>query len=293
MQPDDPWHSVARGPPGQPQSQGPPLRPRGRPPQVRPSARGFLYLPLSRSVGGPVLSSSGGGTPGVWPGPQVCAAVQGGCPLHQRPPQVPPDTPSRVQAQRPSRSPSSWALSKAQGLWSRTFLLLPLTREEGGRGPARSPGRHHTVLRGRGNMRFSGPAARSIPRSAPWEPFGSPVASVQEGGRLAFPAAVGRLPLKRRAVARPAEHPLTRSLRLPAPMWRQDPGRGARRTLLTRSGLRWCSGPPHGSPLSLPVNLPQGAAQDNRRSLSPPGADGSSVCHLRLRGHAPTLSFRP
>ncbi|KAJ1113011.1 hypothetical protein NDU88_001271 [Pleurodeles waltl] len=57
-----------------------------------------------------------------------------------------------------------------------------------------------------------------------------------------------------------------------------------------RSGLRWCSGHPHGSPLSLPVNLPRGVAQDNRRSLGPSGADGSSVRHLRLRGHA--LDFR-
>ncbi|KAJ1217038.1 hypothetical protein NDU88_004634 [Pleurodeles waltl] len=55
-----------------------------------------------------------------------------------------------------------------------------------------------------------------------------------------------------------------------------------------RSGLRWCSGHPHGSPLSLPVNLPRGVAQDNRRSLGPSGADGSSLRHLRLRGHAPS-----
>ncbi|KAJ1143796.1 hypothetical protein NDU88_010100 [Pleurodeles waltl] len=55
-----------------------------------------------------------------------------------------------------------------------------------------------------------------------------------------------------------------------------------------RSWLRWCSGHPHGSSLSLPVNLPQGVAQDNRRSLGPSGADGSSVRHLRLRGHAPS-----
>ncbi|KAJ1140098.1 hypothetical protein NDU88_006458 [Pleurodeles waltl] len=55
-----------------------------------------------------------------------------------------------------------------------------------------------------------------------------------------------------------------------------------------RSGLRWCLGHPHGSPLSFPVNLPRGVAQDNRRSLGPSGADGSSVRHLRLRGHAPS-----
>ncbi|KAJ1097077.1 hypothetical protein NDU88_002204 [Pleurodeles waltl] len=56
-----------------------------------------------------------------------------------------------------------------------------------------------------------------------------------------------------------------------------------------RSGLHRCSGRPHGSPNSLPVNLPRGEAQDNRRSLGPSGADGSSVRHLWLRGHAPHI----
>ncbi|KAJ1213214.1 hypothetical protein NDU88_000852 [Pleurodeles waltl] len=58
-----------------------------------------------------------------------------------------------------------------------------------------------------------------------------------------------------------------------------------------RSVLHRCSGRPHGSPHSLPVNLPRGEAQDNRRSLGPSGADGSSVRHLWLRGHAPGLSL--
>ncbi|KAJ1184165.1 hypothetical protein NDU88_000975 [Pleurodeles waltl] len=56
-------------------------------------------------------------------------------------PRAPPDTPLRVQARCPSRSPSSRAPSYAQGLRAAHFpvpvasRLLPLTREEGAEGP--------------------------------------------------------------------------------------------------------------------------------------------------------------
>ncbi|KAJ1177540.1 hypothetical protein NDU88_002795 [Pleurodeles waltl] len=64
----------------------------------------------------------------------------------------------------------------------------------------------------------------------------SPAAiSRQEGGHPASPAAIGRLPLKRHAVPRPAARPLTCSVRLPALMRRQAPGRGARRPSPTGS----------------------------------------------------------
>ncbi|KAJ1172387.1 hypothetical protein NDU88_004234 [Pleurodeles waltl] len=129
------------------------------------------------------------------------------------------------------------------------FLLLLLTCEDGDGGPARTPSRRHTVLRGLGNTRLSTISPAATPR--------------QEGGAPVSPAAVGWLPLKRRAVPRPAACPLTRSVRLPALTRRQAPGRwgspavsdGLRQA---RSGLHWCSGHPHGSPHSLPVNLPRG-----------------------------------
>ncbi|KAJ1152744.1 hypothetical protein NDU88_005519 [Pleurodeles waltl] len=109
----------------------------------------------------------------------------------------------------------------AQGLRVRTFLLLLLTCEVGGGGPARAPGRRHTVLRGLGNTRLStiSPAATSR----------------QKGGRPASPAAVGRLPLKRRSVPRPSARPLTRSVQLPALTRRQAPSHRARRPSPTGS----------------------------------------------------------
>ncbi|KAJ1211960.1 hypothetical protein NDU88_007308 [Pleurodeles waltl] len=98
----------------------------------------------------------------------------------------------------------------------------------------------------------------------------SPAAtSRQEGGHPASPAAIGRLPLKRRAVPCPDARPLTCSVRLPALTRRQAPGRGARRPspsgsarlALGSSGARVThTGPRSRSPLSLPVNLPRGGS---------------------------------
>ncbi|KAJ1120794.1 hypothetical protein NDU88_008943 [Pleurodeles waltl] len=149
-----------------------------------------------------------GGPPGARPVSQECAGAQSGCPLHQRPP--PPDTACRTQGRRHSKAPGSRAPRQAQGL--RSFLL---TCEGGAGGPARTPGRRHTVLRGLGNTRPSTSSPAATPR--------------QEGGRPVSPAAVGWLPLKRRAVPRPAAYPLTRSVRLPTLTRRQAQGRGARR----------------------------------------------------------------
>ncbi|KAJ1209571.1 hypothetical protein NDU88_004945 [Pleurodeles waltl] len=101
------------------------------------------------------------------------------------------------------------------------FLLLLLTCEDGDGGPVRTPGHRHTVLRGLGNTRLSRISPAATPR--------------QEGGAPVSPAAVGWLPLKRRAVQRPAACPLTRSVRLPALTRRQAPGRGARRPSPTGS----------------------------------------------------------
>ncbi|KAJ1080917.1 hypothetical protein NDU88_001106 [Pleurodeles waltl] len=109
-----------------------------------------------------------------------------------------------MQGRRHSKAPGSRAPRQAQGL--RSFLL---TCEGGAGGPARTPGRRHTVLRGLGNTRLSTNSPAATPR--------------QEGGR-------GRLvPLKRRAVPRPAAYSLTRSVRLPTLTRRQAQGRGARR----------------------------------------------------------------
>ncbi|KAJ1166723.1 hypothetical protein NDU88_007120 [Pleurodeles waltl] len=109
--------------------------------------------------------------------------------------------------QQGSRQPGP---RQAQGL--RSFLL---TCEGGAGGPARTPGRRHTVLRGLGNTRLSTNSPAATPR--------------QEGGRPVSPAAVGWLSLKRRVVPRPAAYPLTRSVRLPTLTRRQAQGRGARR----------------------------------------------------------------
>ncbi|KAJ1166357.1 hypothetical protein NDU88_006761 [Pleurodeles waltl] len=76
---------------------------------------------------------------------------------------------------------------------------------------------------------------QGFPRSALQESLRSPATSRQEGGRPTSPAAVGRLPLKRRAVPRPAARPLTRSVRLPALTRPQAPGRGAHRPSPTGS----------------------------------------------------------
>ncbi|KAJ1180142.1 hypothetical protein NDU88_005366 [Pleurodeles waltl] len=134
------------------------------------------------------------------------------------------------------------------------FVLLPLTQEEGGRGPARSPGCRHTVLCGHGNTRLFGPAARSAPRSAPQEPFRSPVAYGQEGGRPALSATVGWLSLKRRAVARPAARPLTPAPGTcaetgPRPGGSPDASDALRQAC---SRLRWRSGPPTRVPALAP-----------------------------------------
>ncbi|KAJ1119734.1 hypothetical protein NDU88_007919 [Pleurodeles waltl] len=155
---------------------------------------------VATSGAGPVRSGR--------PVSQECAGAQSGCPLHQRPP--PPDTACRTQGRRHSKAPGSRAPRQAQGL--RSFLL---TCEGGAGGPARTPGRRHTVLRGLGNTRPSTSSPAATPR--------------QEGGRPVSPAAVGWLPLKRRAVPRPAAYPLTRSVRLPTLTRRQAQGRGARR----------------------------------------------------------------
>ncbi|KAJ1138486.1 hypothetical protein NDU88_004869 [Pleurodeles waltl] len=121
-----------------------------------------------------------------------------------------------MQGRRHSKAPGSRAPRQAQGL--RSFLL---TCEGGAGGPARTPGRRHTVLRGLGNTRLSTNSPAATPR--------------QEGGRPVSPAAVGWLPLKRRAVPRPAAYPLTRSVRLPTLTRRKAQGRGARRPPLTGS----------------------------------------------------------
>ncbi|KAJ1167515.1 hypothetical protein NDU88_007906 [Pleurodeles waltl] len=86
------------------------------------------------------------------------------------------------------------------------------------------------------------------------------------GGPPASPAAVGRLPLKRRAVPHPSARALTRSVRLPALTRRQAPGRGARqpsptgsaRLALGSAGARVThTGPRSRSPSICPGGCPR------------------------------------
>ncbi|KAJ1200636.1 hypothetical protein NDU88_004457 [Pleurodeles waltl] len=165
---------------------------------------------------------------------------------------------------------------------------------------ARPPGSRAPVLVASPYLRGWGRRARTHPRSPSHRPLRSrkhkafhdqPCSNPQAGGGGApvSPAAVGWLPLKRRAVPRPAACPLSLAPGInaatgPRPWGSPAVSDGLRQA---RSGLHWCSGHPHGFPHSLPVNLPRGVAQDNRRSLGPSGADGSSVRHLWFRGHAP------
>ncbi|KAJ1081070.1 hypothetical protein NDU88_001254 [Pleurodeles waltl] len=149
-----------------------------------------------------------------------------------------------MQGRRHSKAPGSRAPCQAQGL--RSFLL---TCKGGAGGPARTSGRRHTVLRGLGNTRLSTNSPAATPR--------------QEGGRPVSPAAVGWLPLKWRAVPRPAACPLTRSVRLPTLTRRQTQGRGARRPPPT--GSFWAP-PVLGSPTRVPALAP--------RQFAPGGGPG-------------------
>ncbi|KAJ1150458.1 hypothetical protein NDU88_003249 [Pleurodeles waltl] len=129
---------------------------------------------------------------------------------------------------------------------------------------------------------------RGFPRSALQQPPGRRGAAPPPQPRSAAPPQTARGPTPIRAPA----HSLSPAPGInvatgPRPWGSPAISNGLRQA---RSGLRWCSGHPHGSPLSLPVNLPRGVAQDNRRSLGHSGADGSSVRHLRLRGHAPLVA---
>ncbi|KAJ1155555.1 hypothetical protein NDU88_008284 [Pleurodeles waltl] len=164
----------------------------------------------SRSAGGPVLSSFRAALLG--PGPfRRCVPVFKVGLRYTRGPLRQTHVPHAGSApQQGSRQPGPTLGPRAPV--AHVLVASPYLR---GWGPARTPGRRHTVLRGLGNMRLStiSPAATSR----------------QEGGHPASPAAIGRLPLKRRTVPRPAARPLTRSVRLPALTRRQAPGRGARR----------------------------------------------------------------
>ncbi|KAJ1141973.1 hypothetical protein NDU88_008301 [Pleurodeles waltl] len=162
------------------------------------------------------------------------------------------------------------------------FLLLLFTCEDGDGGPHAPP---VAVTPSSADSETQG-----FPRSALQQPPG------RRGGAPVSPSAVGWLPLKRRAVPRPAACPLTRSVRFPALTRRQAPGRGARRPSPTGSarlalgstGARVTHTGPRTRSLSI---CPGGGAQDNRRSLGPSGVDGSSVRHLWLRGHTPTFRY--
>ncbi|KAJ1206200.1 hypothetical protein NDU88_001609 [Pleurodeles waltl] len=115
-----------------------------------------------------------------------------------------------------------------------------------GRRHSKAPSSRAPVLVASPYLRGWGRRARTHPRSPSHRPPRSrkhkafhdqPCSNPQAGGGGApvSPAAVGWLPLKRRAVPRPAACPLTRSVWLPALTRRQAPGRGARRPSPTGS----------------------------------------------------------
>ncbi|KAJ1192375.1 hypothetical protein NDU88_001682 [Pleurodeles waltl] len=126
----------------------------------------------------------------------------------------------------------------------------PLTREEGGRWPARSSGPHAAQAA----VSPSSAVAATHGFPAQWpdplldRPRGGPSSHQGPPGRrgaalLSQPWSAGSPSNGMRSHARPR----ARSLQLPAPAWRQAPGRGARRTLPTGSAGALV---PHTSPRS-------------------------------------------
>ncbi|KAJ1079740.1 hypothetical protein NDU88_000032 [Pleurodeles waltl] len=101
------------------------------PPRARPSNRGPLYPPIVSLGRGSGTFLPQGGPPGARPVLQVCAGVQSGCPLHQRP--LPPDTPCRMQGRRHSKAPGSRAPARPMG--SGRFSLLARVGTEGPHAP--------------------------------------------------------------------------------------------------------------------------------------------------------------
>ncbi|KAJ1083123.1 hypothetical protein NDU88_003283 [Pleurodeles waltl] len=224
MQLGDPSCSVARGPPCQPHAQGQrSARAVGHHVHDHPTG-GPSIRRSSRSAGGPVLSSFRAALTGPGPFRRCVPVFKVGVRYTRGPFRPTHRAACRVSAT--ARLPAAGPPARPRGSGRACSCCFSLLARMGAEGP------HASQAAVTPSSAVSG--TRGFPRSALQESLRSPATSRQEGGRPASPAAVGRLPLKRRAIPRPAARPPAHSLS-PAPGINANTGRGARRPSPTGS----------------------------------------------------------